>query len=209
MKQQKLPLTAGDIWYYYKAYFLIGALILGIVGYLIFSPHHAKKTALNVTFIGASVAQNQDNKFQDEATKDVLADESGKDEISPQFILAQGGLADAQNADIEMKLAASVAAKTMDILVVDKKDFLQLQKDGYFLDLSKTSDIVKASDGHFVQMQSPHGDGKAIYGIDLTGNALLKRMDYVSEDPVLGIVANTPHLNTAVRFVQWLLQQGE
>lgn len=209
MKQQKLPLTAGDIWYYYKAYFLIGAVILGIVGYLIFSPHHSKKTALNVTFIGASVAQNQESQFQNEATKDVLTGESGKYEISPQFILAQGGLTDAQNADLEMKLTASVAAKTMDVLVLDKKDFLLLQKDGYFLDLSKKSGIVKAGEGHFVGMQTQHGDGKAIYGIDLTGNSLLKRMDYVSDDPVLGIVANTPHLNTAVQFAQWLLQQGK
>ncbi|MFZ7946196.1 hypothetical protein [Neobacillus sp. 19] len=183
-----------NIWYHYKTHILIGILIIAALVPLAFFDKHEKPTALNVTFVGNTIEDKQQQALQKKANFQMLKPDS-KSEIKLNFWRINGNLTTTQdNMDLYQKLLTQIAAKDIDILVLDKSDFLVLSQQGAFKDLDFINKVN-------------HDKKSNKNAIDLTEHALLRQAGFNSDNKVMAILSNTKKEETAIKFVQWFMKQ--
>lgn len=158
-----------------------------------FFDKHEKPSALNVTFVGNTIEDKQQQALQKKANSQIVKPDS-KSEIKLNFWRMNGNLTTRDNMDLYQKLLAQIAAKDIDILVLDKSDFLVLSQQGAFKDLDFINKIN-------------HDKKSSKNAIDLTEHALLRQAGFNSDNKVMAILSNTRKEETAIKFVQWFMKQ--
>ncbi|PGT20542.1 hypothetical protein COC96_00840 [Bacillus cereus] len=194
MTQRQLMKKLDNIWYHYKTHILIGALVLALMIPFFFFSNDRKPSALNVTIIGNSIDLEQQRTLQKEASPHILK-ETSQSEIKFSFWEINGEISSPANIDLHQKLLAQITAKNIDILLIDKSDFLILFQQGAFLQLDSIKD-------------SGNNKNYNMYGIDITGNKILRTAGYDTENKMMAILSNTQNKETAMKFVQWVASKN-
>ncbi|MEH7014720.1 hypothetical protein V7087_28575 [Neobacillus niacini] len=194
MTKIQLMKALDNIWYHYKAHILIGILVFAVLIPLIFFDKDQKSSALNVTVIGNTIGQKEQQALQREASSKILKADS-KSEIKLNFWQINGQITSSTNVDLYQKLLAQITAKNIDIILIDKSDFLLLSQQGAFKEL----DSIEKSNNDNTSNK---------YGMDITGNEILRNAGYDTENKMMVILSNTKKEETAIKFVQWIANQN-
>jgi hypothetical protein len=192
MKQRR-SLRIEDIWYYYKLPILVaGAIVVLVIYMLATAPAQAHRAVvLNVVLVGGTIAPQRLTHLEQQATAAAAPDPS-HDEIAIMPLGTGGPLT--QDSAANIKFLALLAARSVDVVLMDRADFATLAAHHAFLNLRSLAAVARAQPG-----------AAPVYGVALAGHAHWDAVDAAAPDAVVGIVASTPHRATALRFVQWLL----
>ena len=207
MKINKLFKEIDNIWYHYKPHIIVGVVVLAIVVYFIISMvnHKSTEAALNVVLTGNGIEAKQTEQFQNSATDDILGDSQDDRVIRTDFWPYE--INDPQEGALLQKLVAMMTTHEVDVVVMDKKAFLDFASQGSFMNLDKLAkELPKETSFIDVQLQESTQDQKQAYGILLDNNSKLKEAGFDTQNKVLAIMTNTKHKQTAIQFVHWLLQ---
>ncbi|GHH99948.1 hypothetical protein [Neobacillus kokaensis] len=194
MTKTELIKKLDNIWYHYKSHILIGIFVLAALIPLVFFDKDKKPSALNVTIIGNAINPKEQNALQKKASGEILNKDSTS-EIKFNFWQVSDKLTSPTNMDLYQKLLAQVAAKDIDIIILDRSDYLVLSQQEAFKEL----DFIK-KDNQNVQTDYD--------GISLTGNELLLHAGYNPDNKMMAIITNTEREKTAKKFVQWIVDQA-
>ncbi|WP_152597399.1 hypothetical protein [Neobacillus niacini] len=194
MTKVQLMKALDNIWYHYKPHILIGILVFAALIPLIFFDKDQKSSALNVTVIGNTIGQKEQQALQKEASSKILKADS-KSEIKLNFWQISGQITSSTNVDLYQKLLAQITAKNIDIILIDKSDFLLMSQQRAFIEL----DSIKKSNNDNTSNK---------YGLDITGNEILRNAGYDTENKMMVILSNTEKEETAIKFVQWIANQN-
>ncbi|MEH6995626.1 hypothetical protein V7075_23505 [Neobacillus drentensis] len=193
MTKIQLMKEFDSIWYHYKTHFIVGILVIAALVPLVFFDKDQKTSALNVTVIGNTIGQKEQQSLQREASSKILKADS-KSEIKLNFWQLNGQITSSANVDLFQKLLAQITAKNIDIIPIDKNDFLLLSQQKAFIKL----DSIK-------KLNNDKTSNK--YGIDITGNEILRNAGYDTENKMMAILSNTEREETAIKFVQWITNE--
>lgn len=204
---------------YYLLKILVVTAILGVAGYLLWltvlrkEPETAFYTAVMDTIIPEPGKQELAEKIAD-----VLELQDGAQQImlDDSFVMDTAG----------MKLSAVMSLGEIDVFLCNADTFKRLAGQGILMDLTvlretapeDLSDLLAgrelAANGYGTEPESGadpaldlSGQGEALpYGIDLSGNEIIKTYLPTLENPVLGLSVNGKRQETSLRFLAWLLQ---
>jgi hypothetical protein len=193
-----------NIWYYYKWYILAGILAVLAAATLIGSFLTREKYVFNISIVGYfdNSKQEEVNNFESDITK-LVAPESDKRTSALVELYkskdASGKYKDLAPADIE-KLSVKIAAKEIDILIINKDDFNNYISQETFLKL----DDLKLDTGN--KAYNLVKSNSSVYGISVDGNKLLDKVGYDTKDKVIGILVNTKNKESSGKVLNWILK---
>lgn len=193
----------GYFWMYYKLP-LIAAVIFCCVlcsfGWNIVSQ---KESVLNVMLVDSH------SPVEGQKMADAFAEASGIDKSRYEVNIQTTYLfEDASFRTYEMagrsKFYADIGNKELDVCAMLEKDFAQYAQSGGFLSLSSVlseEQIKELGDGIYKQSGEVYG----IYVDSLKGNVLSGCYEDAGSQGVIGIIYNTPHLEQAVRYLEYVI----
>lgn len=204
IKDLPLKEKLENIWYYYKRYILVGVFFVLSASILISSFLTRERYVFNISIVGYYENLNKDEvtNFQTEVTK-LVAPESDK-RTSALVDLYQSKNSSSKYKDLEPsaleKLSVKMAAKDVNILIINKDDFNNFMNDGTFFSLDylkldsndKNSKLIKSN--------------SSVYGVSIEGNKLLNKIGYDTKDKFIGILANSKNKNNSEKVLNWILK---
>lgn len=197
------------IWDYYKIHIIVGLLLIYVLTTFTLSMINRKEYVLNIALIGESVDFDRLSQFSHEVTKELVGNPSDKKEASVDFYKL---MRDSQGELIldpasTQKLIARIAAKQIDVIILDKKSFDALAVQGAFLRLDKTEGLDLKDYKVEKTLKDMNGVKKGVYGIYVNyDNRWLKQIGYDYHDKIIAVLSNSEHKDLAIKFVKWLLK---
>lgn len=194
-----LPLK-GKIEYlrdYYSFHFIaaIVVIIFLVVGIHSFINHPKELLAIRV--IGTSVTDEQTKKLENNLDK-LLVDPSKKEKLSVYGINTSEASGNSDSFGKIQKLQAEIAAKAVDVLLVDEETFQQFNKDGSLYDLRKVKGLKLNMGKTFV----PQKNSSKITGIDVSDVSDFSPIVNQTDKPlILAVLANTERIKEIQKFV--------
>jgi hypothetical protein len=193
-----------NIWYYYKWHILAGAFAVFIAAVLIGSFLSREEYVFNISIVGYfdNSRKEEVSNFQNDITKLVAP---GSDKRTSALVElyrlkdASGKSKDLEPADVE-KLTVKIAAKEVDILIINKDDFNNYMNQDTFL---KLDDLKLDKDNKAYKLVKSNS---SVYGISVEGNKLLDKIGYDTKDKVLGVLINTKNKESSEKVINWILK---
>lgn len=170
----------GKRWQYFKDYYLLGSVLLLIaviyLGRMVYDmvkpkPEYSLKIAVN----NGSVSM---------AGKTELTNEIQKQLPTGQYVLIDDGYATGGDMEDEMRLTIQSAAGEIDVVITDQETFTTMAENGAFMELTALDPSAWSS--RYLMVND------IAYGISLTDSNF--SLFSIMEDPVLGIIAVSTHL---------------
>jgi hypothetical protein len=193
---------AENIWYYYKWHILLGIFAVLALTLLTGSFLTREKYVFNISIVGYfdNSKKEEVRNFQNEITN-LVAPGSDKRTSALVDLYASkddsGKYKDLEHSDIA-KLSVKMAAKDVDILIINKDDFDYFMKEDTFL---KLDDLKLDTDNKASKLVKSNS---SVYGIIVEGNKLLDRIGYDTKDKVIGILANTKNKERSEEMINWM-----
>ena len=218
----------GYIWSYYKLQIVIICIFLYIAGYMIYGNLTHKDAVLYTALVNITA----NDAFKEELTADFL-DYFGAN-VRKENVALYDGLYLTEDADdpdfgyvyaSNTKITASIAGGLLDVVVMDKKSFDIFAKRGYLCNIEQflmqeapelyqdlQPDLVKNTviiEDNSVDVQL---DPSIAYtsvtdeypmAVDLSQSELIRKEGF-DGTLYLGIIANAPHKDAAVAYLQYL-----
>ncbi|MGB9781020.1 MAG: ABC transporter substrate-binding protein [Caldanaerobacter sp.] len=197
------------IWDYYKIHIVIGLLLIYVLTMFTLSLINRKEYILNIALIGERIDFDMLSQFSNEVTKEIIGDHAGKKEASVDFYKLMRDY----HGDLVLdpastqKLIARIAAKEIDVIILDKKTFDALAVQGAFLKLDGRLEGLNLNRYKVVKaVEDTNGVKKGIYGIYVNpDNKYLKKLGYDYHDKIIAILSNSQHKDLSLKFLKWLL----
>ena len=216
---------------YYKLPIVIAAIVLYIIGFSIFKAQTKKEPLLYAALVNVSASQELVDKLSD-GFIDSLGPDGAKETmlLAAGWYLTDHPDADTltYTRASQMKILAGIDAEQLDVVFMDKEAFDAFSQNGYLHDLgallSDSEDFPEALAEkvrpHLVtNMEIVEDNAKEIalddsleyysvtkeypMGIDLSEFPLIKNAQF-SDKVYLGIISNTPRVENAVRYLDYL-----
>lgn len=206
-KKQKIEF----IWDYYRFHIIGTIILIAIVTSFTMDIMNRKETVLNVTILGEYLDTDRKDVLEKKAASELIKEEQDKKQILFDFLIKQKDMRDEYSMASVQKLQAAIAAKDIDILILDKVDFEIYASQGTFMKLSDLPDFTQlgVSEKDLVKYQAKDIDSKQeIYAINAESLPVLKELNYNTKDKVLCIVVNSQRLNVATEFLKWFITQN-
>ena len=218
----------GYIWSYYKLQIVIICIFLYIAGYMIYGNLTHKDAVLYTALVNITA----NDAFKEKLTADFL-DYFGAN-VRKENVALYDGLYLTEDADdpdfgyvyaSNTKITASIAGGLLDVVVMDKKSFDIFAKRGYLCNIEQflmqeapelyqdlQPDLVKNTviiEDNSVDVQL---DSSIAYtsvtdeypmAVDLSQSELIRKEGF-DGTLYLGIIANAPHKDAAVAYLQYL-----
>ncbi|MDE7177774.1 MAG: DUF624 domain-containing protein [Lachnospiraceae bacterium] len=218
----------GYIWSYYKLQIVIICIFLYIAGYMIYGNLTHKDAVLYTALVNITA----NDAFKEELTADFL-DYFGAN-VRKENVALYDGLYLTEDADdpdfgyvyaSNTKITASIAGGLLDVVVMDKKSFDIFAKRGYLCNIEQflmqeapelyqdlQPDLVKNTviiEDNSVDVQL---DSSIAYtsvtdeypmAVDLSQSELIRKEGF-DGTLYLGIIANAPHKDAVVAYLQYL-----
>ncbi|MBE3578804.1 MAG: ABC transporter substrate-binding protein [Caldanaerobacter subterraneus] len=197
------------IWDYYKIHIIVGLLLIYVLTTFTLSMINRKEYVLSIALIGESVDFDRLSQFSHEVTKELVGNPSDKKEALVDFYKL---MRDSQGELIldpasTQKLIARIAAKQIDVIILDKKSFDALAVQGAFLRLDKTEGLNLKDYKVVKTLKDVNGVKKGVYGIYVNSdNRWLKQIGYDYHNKIIAVLSNSEHKDLAIKFVKWLLK---
>lgn len=199
------------IWDYYRFHIIGTIIIIAIVTSFTIDIIKSKETILNITALGEYMDMDRKDILENKVNAELIKDEQNKKQILFDFLVKQKDMRDEYSMASVQKLQASIAAKDVDVLILDKSDFEIYASQGTFMKLSQLSNFQQLNipEKDLVKYQAKDIDSKEeIYGINAESLPVLKELKYNSKDKILCIVVNTQRLDKVSEFLNWFLAQN-
>lgn len=138
MKSSKTPKEKwGHIWEYYKLHMAVILMILASLSYISYSLMHRKTTVLDVAFYSSvTVSFAEQEELNQRLSEELLPTEEGNKQIVVQAY-------NQEDTTEQQKFVTMLAAKEIDLFIMARQQFDELNKDGYFLPLEEYVDMVQ------------------------------------------------------------------
>ncbi|MDF2510547.1 MAG: hypothetical protein K0S04_413 [Herbinix sp.] len=193
------------LWEYYRLHALGGILTIAAIIYVIYQ---IVTPNISTQFYAAII----DSSLSTDAVETYTEDFSDYLELNPKlediqindtFYLNSGS-----NYNIQQALTAYIAAREVDVIIAPESQFLSYAQNDYFTKLSEAlpTDIYSSLTDRFVLSSTTEDSEKNAYGIYLNDSDLFKDVTYDGEPYVLGILANYPHEENTIEFINYLFR---
>lgn len=215
---------ADYIFTYYKWYILLGLITLWILGSFGWRQLTRKEPVLYLALANVSVGQ----EMEEALTKDFLV-AAGIDPRKNE-VLVYTGLYLADDATVEnheyayaskLKLMASVEAKKLDVVLMNRAGYDLLSASGYLLELppllgenfpglTENKVILENNTVEYTLNEAEELriiTEDACNGVEVTDSPLLRDAGFDGA-VYFGIIANSPRMEEAVRYLRYLTEQA-
>lgn len=203
LRERLKPLTLkGKIEYlieYYSFHMiaLIVIIFFLIMGFNTFTDQ--PKEILAVRVVGPDINEEQTHGLQNELESLFIdSKRSQKEEISVISIDTSDASGNSEKLAKIQKLAAEIAAKEVDVLLVDEETFHQFNEDGNLYDLSSVNGIKDWKETKYSSSNA------AITGIDISNVSHFSSLIETNKPLVFAVLANTERIDEVKRFVHIL-----
>ena len=206
MKEILAPMSTKEkieyIWDYYKLH-IIGTLFTFIaIGSFVHSWMSHKDSALQIMIAGEQINRENAYTLQETLNKQLLSKNERKEkEVIVQAVTYSSDGNNPDSAVSLQKIIAEIAAGTVDVLIIDKKFFDQMNKDGQLIPIQSLSEGKKLP---YKEVYYSPANRKDIVGIKAGDIAMLKAIVY-KEDLILCVPGNTNNKRYVVKFVDVML----
>ena len=219
------------IWDYYKLPLTLLCIVLYIIGYVIYGRLTHKDTILYTALVNVSAGEDLTRGLGRDFLDYLKLDPS---ENKPELYTGLYLTDDERNEYHQytyasrMKIQAAIDGERMDVVLMNREAFDAFSQSGYLYDLEEllrsenpglyellSSDLV----GNIVILEDNSMDmlfdpslaysaetKEAFYGIDLSRTSLIGQAGF-GEPVYLGIVANSPRVDTALKYLQYLFAE--
>lgn len=191
------------IWYYYKFHILAILTLLFFVVSYISSQVNRQDVYCNITYIGDSI--NSENlvpvkdKLNDIVLHNVKNSVINFDSIFTDDT-SSSGLA------IQQKLTVNIAAKEIDIAIVNREFFNQNFIYDMFFNLESLNGFstLPLSNHELLKKTDANGNN-GTYGISSKNLSLFKDVHFANDDNIIVVISNTEHNDAVVNVLNALL----
>lgn len=214
----------SHIWMYYKAAFLLGAILLAILGSIVFTVLTRKEPVMYMAYTNIQM----DDQTEQALWGDYLTDrgyDTKESEVSIYSNLYLADMPDPENYEQAngsyMKVMALIESEELDIILMNRESYDFCSANGYLLDLRELfspedSSVFPYTVSNIVVLEDNSIDyslGMAeelIYVTDTVPNALdLSMLGWYqeagyAEEVYLGIVVNSPRLDICADYFTYL-----
>lgn len=186
----------------YYSFHMIAAIVIIIflvLGINTFT--NQPKEILAVRVVGANINEEQTNELNKELER-VLVEgkKSQKEEISVLSIETSDEASDSTKLVKFQKLAAEIAAKEVDVLLVDEDTFHKFNEDGNLYDLSSFNEFKEWKGKKYLSQN----DSKKITGIDVSEVPSFSNIVETNKPLIFAVLANTDQINKVKKIVDIL-----
>lgn len=209
MTKKQLHKKIDNFWYHYKMHVFISLLIILAVIPFVFTDRDEKSIAMNITLIGNDMDILEKENFQSKVNTAILK-KSTKSEAKINSIAVKGSITEIGNNIVNQKVLGQIGIKAIDVMIIDKNDFLHLAQQGAFIKLDDYPELTKLLKNDAVvpvSLNNRDSEESVNFGIDITGKKLLSKTKFDTQNKVIGIVSNTKNIGRSVEFLQWFIEQ--
>lgn len=201
------PVKLENFFHYYKIHMIIGVVLIVFLFFTVRSCVTKVEPDFTIVCFG-NVFSSEEGLIEEDIKQRI----PGITAPSVQFLTSMAE--DPQYTyTIQMKFVAMIAAKEVDIVIMDRKTFEMYMAQGMFLPLddliggfefpeesyvSGSEIIDETEDGEPVKSTSH------IYGIDISDNKFIKDNMIYADSPVAAIVRNSERMDLALEFMRSL-----
>ncbi|CAM4052089.1 hypothetical protein [Lederbergia lenta] len=209
LKEILAPMSKAEkmkyIWHYYRFHMLGALLLIIIVAVSVNSINNKKDTLMNVMIVGELINTEKVSEIKQSLNEELLSKaEQDSAEISVQEITYSLNDMNPQMQAGLQKMAAELSAGYVDILLVEKSFFDDMNKDGQLLDLQDLygNQPLPIGEEHKYFAE----DNGVITGINVTA---IKQFEEVifDENIVMCVPANTKNEEFITRYLQYVFKK--
>lgn len=214
------------IWDYYKLPILFLCVVIYIAGYMVYSHVTEKTTVLSVALVnvapGEELTEELSNGFLDAVKRNPKKNEV---RLYPNLYLTQNE--DDPNHEYtyasRMKILGAIDDEALDVVWMNEEAFDAFSQSGYLYNLET---LLSRSDEELYRKLSPYLTENSVFSNSdtsgaATGNTAaadtyptglsLSKCPYVEKTGLngtvyLGVIANSPHLDEAVSYIDYLFR---
>lgn len=192
-----------NIWYYYKWHIIIGIALIVIVLSSVNSMFTKPIYIFNLSAVGCcdSTKGKEVSELSDDIVK-LIGKTNKRDAAEIDLYGLMNANDTLKNLDYNSheKLSVKIAAKGVDILVINKSDFDDLIKQEAFVKLDTLKDF-DINNKNYNLIKS----GSSVYGISVEGNKALEKIGFDTKGKAIGIVAASKRYKASEKVLKWLL----
>ncbi|MEK3887183.1 hypothetical protein [Bacillus sp. FSL K6-3431] len=192
------------IWHYYRIHIIVTILLILVVVFSINSIRNKKDTMMNLMVVGELINTEEISELRKALNEDLLnPKEQESAEISVQEVMYSVNDMNPQMQAGLQKMAAELSAGYVDILLVEKSFFDEMNKDDQLLDIQQLYGKplpVAEDDVHFAQDKDNMATGINVAAIKQLKDVIL------DENIVMCIPANTKNMKFITRYLQYSLK---
>lgn len=196
------------IWYYYKVQIIAILVGLILIAGFVYSLTTRKDIVLNVTLLGKTINPEKQEMLENDITSKFIS--NPKKETSELIFM---NYSKDPKSQVEMagavKLQAMIAAKSIDIAVMDKETFQTLAKQEalYNLDNIKGLPLSQYKQSDIMKLTPEGSASPCTYGVNAENIKPLLDTGYDIQGKVICIMANSKHIDRASECMNWLLSK--
>lgn len=221
------------IWAYYKLHLVILGIFLYVIAYSLYGHFTYKETVLSAAFVNVSVGEELQTKLDADflGSLNLRASKNKLDMYTGLYLTD-----DEMNEYHEytyasrMKILASIGGESLDVAFMNKEAFDAFSQNGYLCDLEEllpqenpalyermkpylTDNIVILEDNSIDMVLDSSIDYEAateqhLFGVDLSQAPPIRQAGF-AEPVYWGIIANSPHKDMALTYLQYLFSEDK
>lgn len=208
LKEILAPMSKAEkmkyIWHYYRFHMLGTLLLIVIVVMSVNSINNKKDVLMNVMIVGELINTEKVSEVRQKLNKEMLSDEEQESaEISVQEVAYSLNDMNPQMQAGLQKMAAELSAGYVDILLVDKTFFDDMNKDGQLLDLQA---LYGDEPLPIAEEYKYFAKDNVISGINISATDQFDEVIY-DENVVMCVPANTKNEEFITRYLQHVLKK--
>lgn len=191
------------IWTYYKLHILGTLILIFFVGSYISAQINRQDVYCNITYVGNSINVEELTPAKNKLN-DILLNNNKKLVINFDSIFTD----DKSSAGIAMteKLHVNIAAKQIDIAIVNKEFFEKNFSSEMFLNLESLNGFstLPLSNHELIKKTDTNGNN-GTYGISIKNLKLLNDIHFANDDNIVVVISNTEHNDAVVNVLKTFL----
>jgi hypothetical protein len=211
LKDMTFKKKLSYILYYYKYPILITTFVLVLLISTIYSIVTRKDTAFYCAMINSTVYNAKSDELMQDFSEDAKIDLTKENVVidcSMQINYEKAGQLDSGYAQ---KILVLLNAGDIDVMIADEPVIRNYSSISAFKDLGSilSKDIMKQLEAKFDFYYDVAEDGSNVpIGIIVTNSKIIKDGTFYSSsyEPILSITSNTKHPETAIKFINYLLE---
>lgn len=216
------------VWDYYKFPIAVSLILIYIIGYTIYGHFSKKDTVLYIGLVNVSTGDQINEQLNDGFLKFMDEDTFKKDVQLYTGLYLTNDQNDPNHEYTyasQIKILASIDGEQLDVVLMNKEAFDTFSQNGYLYNIENllqdsAPDMMKelkpclATNTVILEDNSEDllADDSLSYqaetkeypmGLDMSQKGLFKQAGF--EDAIyLGVIANSPHMDTAVEYIKYL-----
>lgn len=204
---KKDPVKIENFLHYYRLHIIISLVVVIFLIFSIRSCINRVPPDFSLVFHGNIYAA--DDSVIEAKVREIMPELAAP---SVQFISSMESDAEYQYA-MQMKLMAMLAAKDIDVMIMDESSFITVASQGMLLPLDDMKETLGFPDEKYLKAQEVierSEDGQTtmgpekFYGVDITEQSFTKDINLAGKKIIVAIVVNTERMDKAVSFIQRL-----